>query len=88
MVFSWKLIGHVLPQREHSPVVRKLTDGITVALLAALVAIQGFASGQGLQLDERFPALVLAAALLLLRAPFIVVVIAAGALAALLRLFF
>lgn len=85
LVFSWKLIGHLLPQREQSVAIRKLTDGITVALLAALVAIQGFASGNQIQLDERAPALILAAGLLVLRAPFIVVVIAAGGLTALLR---
>lgn len=85
LVFSWKLIGHLLPQRDQSAQIRRLTEGVTIALLAALVAIQGFAAGDQIQLDERAPALVLAAGLLLIRAPFIVVVIAAGGLAALLR---
>lgn len=85
LVFSWKILGHLFPQRKQSVAVQRLTDGITVALLAALVAIQGFADGAEVSFDERTPALILAALLLLIRAPFIVVVIAAGALAALLR---
>lgn len=88
LVFSWKLLGHLLPQREQSASVQRLTDGITVALLAALVAIQGFANGSQVVIDERTPALVLAALLLAVRAPFIVVVIAAGGVAALLRYFY
>ena len=88
LVFSWKLLGHLLPERLMTPGVQAITDRITVALLAALVAIQTMASGQQIQLDERIPALVLAALLLVLRAPFIVVVIVAAACAALLRLTF
>lgn len=87
-VFSWKLIGHLLPERLMTPSVQGITDSITVALLAALVAIQTVAAGQQIQFDERIPALALAAILLVFRAPFIVVVILAAACAALLRLAF
>lgn len=88
LVFSWKVLGHLLPQREQSAPMRRLTDGITVALLAALVGIQGFGDSDKLVVDERLPALAVAALLLWARAPFIVVVIAAGAVAALLRFWF
>jgi branched-subunit amino acid transport protein len=59
---------------------------IPVALLAALVAIQTFSTGQHLVLDVRAASLVVAIIAVVLRAPFLVVVIAGAATAALLRL--
>jgi len=44
--------------------------------------------GQGIQIDARVPALIVAAGLFALRVPFILVVIAAAAVAALIRLVF
>lgn len=86
LVFSWKLFGHLLPLRNQSPTVQKLTDGVTVALLAALVVIQGLTSGGQVVFDARIPALLVAGVLLWLRLPFIVVVLAAAAVAAVIRL--
>ena len=57
-----------------------------MALLAALVAVQTFGAGQAIVVDARLPAVLVAAGLLLLRAPFLVVVAGAAVVAALLRL--
>jgi hypothetical protein len=57
-----------------------------VALLAALAAVQTFATGTSLVIDARAAGVAVAVVALLLRAPFIVVVVAAAATAALLRL--
>ncbi len=66
--------------------VRRSADLVPVALLAALVAVQVGAEGQGLVLDARAAGLGAAVVLLLLRAPFLLVVAGAAATAALLRL--
>jgi branched-subunit amino acid transport protein len=82
-----KLAGLSLPQRvlEH-PTVERVADLIPVALLAALVAVQVFASGTTLTLDARALGLAFAVVALLLRAPFLVVVVGAAVVAALARL--
>lgn len=82
-----KLAGLSIPARfvEH-PVVERIADFIPVALLAALVAVQVFASGQSLVLDARLAGLAAALVLLLLRAPFLAVVFGAALVTALLRL--
>ena len=85
-VYSWKLLGYLVPNRFISPRLQDFSDRVTIALLAALVGIQGFAVGSELQLDARVPALAVAAILLALRVPYIVVVAAAAAVAAGLRL--
>ena len=59
---------------------------LPVALLAALAAVQTFATGDHLVLDARVAGVAAAVVALLLRAPFIVVVAVAAATAALLRL--
>lgn len=84
-VYSWKILGYLVPSRYISPRLREFSDRVTIALLAALVGIQGFAMGSELQLDARVPALAVAAILLALRVPYIVVVAAAAAVAAGLR---
>ena len=86
LVYSWKLIGYLIPEKYLTPKVKAFTERVTVALLAALVVTQTFASSQELVLDARFPAVLVAGVLLWLRAPFIVVVIAAAGVAAALRL--
>jgi hypothetical protein len=63
-----------------------VADFIPVALLAALVAVQVFAAGDGLVVDARLAALAFAVVALLLRAPFLVVVFGAALVAALVRL--
>jgi branched-subunit amino acid transport protein len=86
LVYSWKLIGYMIPEKYLTPKVKAFTERVTVALLAALVVTQTFASSQQLVLDARFPAVLVAGVLLWLRAPFIVVVVAAAGVAAGLRL--
>jgi len=84
--FALKLAGYLAPQAWlERPRVVRVAGLVTVALLAALVAVQTLASGRSLQLDARVPALGVAAVLLWRRAPFVVVVAAAGITAALLR---
>ncbi|MGH7765624.1 MAG: AzlD domain-containing protein [Candidatus Dormibacteraceae bacterium] len=82
-----KLAGLSLPERWlRDPRIQRTVPLIPVALLAALVATQTFATGQHLTLDVRAVALVVAAVAVVVRAPFLVVVVAAAATAALLRL--
>jgi branched-subunit amino acid transport protein len=82
-----KLAGLSVPARvlDH-PVVERVADLIPVALLAALVAVQTFASGSALVIDARALGLAFAVVALLLRAPFLVVVFGAALVAALARL--
>lgn len=82
-----KAIGYLLPARLlEAPRPARIADLLTVALLSALVAVQTLADGQAVIVDARVPAVLVAAGLLLLRAPFLVVVVAAALVAALLRL--
>ncbi|WP_438352569.1 AzlD domain-containing protein [Microbacterium sp. CJ88] len=82
-----KTLGYLVPAAVlEAPRPARIADLLTVALLAALVGVQTLAAGQSVVVDARVPALLVAAGLLLLRAPFLVVVIAAAAAAALLRL--
>ncbi|HYJ75809.1 MAG TPA: AzlD domain-containing protein [Kineosporiaceae bacterium] len=85
--FALKLAGYVAPEAWlDRPRVVRIAGLVTVALLAALVAVQTLATGRQLHLDARLPALGVAALLLWRRAPFVVVVAAAAVTAALLRL--
>ena len=59
---------------------------IVVSVLAALIVVQTIGGERRLVIDARLPAVLLAALLVWLRAPFLVIVVAAGATAALLRL--
>lgn len=83
-----KLAGHLVPasflERERPA---RIADLLTVALLAALIAVQTLAVGQTLVVDARVPALVVAAALYAVRTPFIIVVAVAAAVAAGIRFF-
>lgn len=82
-----KGVGYLLPARWlEAPRPARIADLLTVALLAALVAVQTVASGSAIVLDARLPAVGVAALLLWARAPFLVVVAAAAVTAALLRL--
>lgn len=81
-----KLAGVSVPQRYlDSPRVRAGAALIPVALLAALAAVQTFASGRSVVLDARVAGLAFAVVALLLRAPFLVVVVGAAVVAAGLR---
>jgi uncharacterized membrane protein len=85
--YCLKLAGLSLPQAWlRDPRIQRTVPLIPVALLASLVAIQTFSTGQHLVLDVRAASLVVAIIAVVLRAPFLVVVIAGAATAALLRL--
>ncbi|WP_194764739.1 AzlD domain-containing protein [Microbacterium sp. UFMG61] len=82
-----KAAGYLVPPSLlEEPRPARVTDLLTVALLAALVAVQTLGDGQAVTVDARVPALLVAGGLLWLRQSFLVVVIAAAAVAALLRL--
>lgn len=77
-----KFLGFLVPAKLlDNPRMLRVAGSLTIGLLAALTAVNTFASGQALVLDARFAALVAAAVALWLRAPFLVVVVV-GALAA------
>lgn len=82
-----KALGYLIPPRWFdAPAPSRIIDLLTVALLGALVAVQTLGVGQQIVVDARVPALLAAAGLLLMRAPFLVVVTVAALVAALLRL--
>jgi branched-subunit amino acid transport protein len=82
-----KAFGYLIPAYLlEAPRPARISDLLTVALLAALVAVQTLGSGQAIVVDARIPAVLVAAGLLYLRQSFLVVVIAAAAVAAVLRL--
>uniref|UniRef100_UPI004048BA84 AzlD domain-containing protein n=1 Tax=Aquiluna sp. TaxID=2053504 RepID=UPI004048BA84 len=84
-VYSWKLLGYLVPERFITERFREFSDRVTVALLAALVAIQGFSTEGEIVIDARLGALTVAAVLLAIRAPYILVVLAGALVAAGLR---
>lgn len=82
VAYATKLLGHLVPGSWlRHPAVGRVSGLLTIALLAALVAMNTAGDGAGTVLDARIGALAAAAVALLLRAPFIVVVLV-GALAA------
>ena len=86
-VLALKLVGYLVPQSLiEKPAPTRVLGLLTVALLAALIAVQTLGAGSSIVVDARVPALVVAAGLLALRAPFIVVIVAAAVTAALLRM--
>jgi uncharacterized membrane protein len=77
-----KFAGYLVPAKLlDNPRMLRVAGSLTIGLLAALTAVNTFASGQQLVVDARVIALVAAAVALRLRAPFLAVV-AVGALAA------
>ena len=81
-----QLLGYLVPASVlENRTFRQISGLMPVALLAALVSVQTFASGMALALDARAVALGAAIVALLLRAPFLVVVIVAGVTAGGLR---
>ena len=84
--FAVKYTGYLIPQSMlEKPKFTRVTNLLTVAMLAALVAVQTLGSGQAIALDARIPAVILAAILFSFRVPFIVVVAVAGIVAVVLR---
>ena len=84
--FVMRATGPFLPNLPAA--VTRRTSGLAPALLAALVAIQLTGSNGVLHVDVKVPAVLLAALLAALRAPFIVCVIAGALVAAVLRAVF
>lgn len=81
-----KLAGYAVPSHWlEKPVVSRIAELLTVALLAALIVVQTFGDGVGVTVDARVPAVGVAAVLYAFRVPFLIVVITAAAVAALLR---
>ena len=86
-VFALKLAGYLVPPSlVEKPTPARIANLLTVALLSALIVVQALGGGQGLVLDARVPALLVAAALFALRVPFFIVVVAAAVVAAVIRL--
>ncbi len=85
--YATKIIGYLVPAAwlQHR-LVTQISGVLTVALLAALVAMNTVSGDDGLAFDARIGALLAAAVALILRAPFIVVVIVGAGAAAGLRL--
>lgn len=84
--FVVKYTGYLIPQRMlERPKFTRVTNLLTVAMLAALVAVQTVGAGQAIAIDARIPAVIVAALLFSLRVPFILVVAAAGIVAVVLR---
>ncbi|MEY4533342.1 MAG: hypothetical protein RI926_1111 [Actinomycetota bacterium] len=84
--FAVKYTGYLIPQRLlEKPTFTRVTNLLTVAMLAALVAVQTLGAGQAIALDARIPAVIVAAILFSFRVPFIVVVAVAGVVAVVLR---
>ncbi|KJL28473.1 AzlD domain-containing protein [Microbacterium oxydans] len=82
-----KAVGYLVPPTVlEAPRPARISDLLTVALLAALVAVQTLGAGQAIMVDARVPALLVTGGLLWLRQSFLVVVFAAALVAALLRL--
>lgn len=81
-----KLAGYTIPPTVlEKPAPARVANLLTVALLSALIAVQTLAQGNGVALDARVPAILVAAVLFAARVPFILVVVAAAAVAAAVR---
>jgi len=86
LAWAIKFAGHAVPERWlENERIHRIAAYVTVALLAALMAVQAFTTRGQLVLDSRVAAIAVAALLLWRRAPFIVVVLAAALVAAGLR---
>jgi len=87
-VLALKLAGYLVPPAFFErPAPARVSSLLTVALLAALVAVNTVTSAQAVVLDARVPAVVVAGILFAVRVPFIVVLVVAAVTAALLRAF-
>ena len=76
-VLALKLVGYLVPPALFErPTPARVSNLLTVALLAALVAVNTVTQRTDIVLDARLPALVVAGVLLAVRAPFIIVIAA------------
>ncbi|WP_166864877.1 MULTISPECIES: AzlD domain-containing protein [unclassified Salinibacterium] len=86
-IYAIKLVGYAIPASIlERPAPARVSNLLTVALLAALTATQTLERSAGIELDARLPAVVFAGVLLWLKAPFIIVVVGAAVLAAVIRM--
>ena len=84
----FKLAGYLIPASLlERPGPARVADLLTVALLAALIAVQTLGAGEAIVVDARVPAVIVAIGLFALRVPFIVVVVVAALVAAGIRAF-
>ncbi|BDZ46684.1 AzlD domain-containing protein [Naasia aerilata] len=82
-----KFAGYLVPARVlETPTASRTANLVTVALLAALIAVQTLSTGPALVFDARVPAVLAAVVLFALRVPFVLAVLAAAVIAAVLRL--
>lgn len=87
-VYSWKILGYLVPSSVlNHPTISRIASLLTVALLAALLGVQGLTGSGEIQFDARIPAIGVAAILLYFRAPFVVMVAASALVAGLIRMF-
>ena len=85
--YALKALGPlVLAGRQPSPAVTRVLALLAVPLLAALVVVQTVSEGDGVVLDARLPAVLVAGLAVWRGAPFLLVVLLAAAVAAGLRL--
>ncbi|HXJ63421.1 MAG TPA: AzlD domain-containing protein [Actinomycetota bacterium] len=85
--YGLKLAGLSVPRRIlENPRVERMAALLPVALIAALVVIQGFTTGHEIVIDARAAGLAAAVVAIRLRAPFLVTVAVAALVTALLRL--
>lgn len=81
-----KLAGYVVPESWLStPLLRRITALIPVALLSALIGLWTFVDGTSITIDARIVGVAFAIVALLLRAPFLVVIVGAAATTAIVR---
>ncbi|MEO9174369.1 MAG: AzlD domain-containing protein [Gaiellales bacterium] len=86
IAYGLKLAGYLVPvELLTGRRIARVTELLPACLLAALVVVETFTSGNRLVLDARAAGLAAALLALVLRAPFIVVVIVAAGTAAALR---
>jgi branched-subunit amino acid transport protein len=87
-VWALKTAGYAIPRRfVEGALMSRVAAVVTVALLSSLVVSQTLQSAEGITLDARVPAVVVAGVLLYYKAPFLVVLLGAGIVAAGLRFF-
>jgi uncharacterized membrane protein len=86
IVLATKLLGYLVPAKIAShPRIQRISDLLTVALLASLVVTQSLGDGSAIIVDARLAAVIVAGFLFWRRVPFIVVILVAALLAAGLR---
>jgi len=82
-----KFCGYLVPVRwMQSPRMTRMAGALTIGLLASLTTMNAVSAGQGVVLDARLGALLVAALALALRLPFLGVVLVGAVAAAVLRL--